>query len=128
MEFARLQFALSVPEGDAGTRRDHIEAAARSGSAAAQAELDEAAAADPGASRYLWDWFLELHSARGSTGFGPAALSYSEIEAWARLTGRRPSALEVFALKGLDQAYLEIQGTAQLARSKSGSNQSGRHG
>lgn len=118
MEFARLQFALSVPEGDAGTRRDHLEAAARSGSSAAQAELDEAAAAVPGAGRYLWEWFLELHSARGSTGFGPAAISWSEIDAWARLSGRRPTSMEVAAIRALDHAYLEVTGQASVERAK----------
>lgn len=111
-----MQFSLSVTEGDAGTRRDHLEAAARSGSSAAQAELDAVAAAAPGAGRYLWEWFLELHAARGSTGFGPAPIGWQDIDAWARLTGRKPSALEVVALRALDTVYLETMGRAELAR------------
>lgn len=108
-----------MQEGDAGTRRDHLEAAARSGSSAAQAELDAAAAADAGPAAYLWDWFLELHSARTSSGFGPAPIGFAELAAWARLTRRTPSAFEVMALRALDHVYMEVHGAAQLARSAS---------
>ena len=34
---------------------------------------------------YLWYRFLEMHAARGSTGFGPAAISNHEMLAWSRL-------------------------------------------
>tara|TARA_R110000744_G_scaffold154666_2_gene269741 strand:- start:1832 stop:2092 length:261 start_codon:yes stop_codon:yes gene_type:complete len=51
---------------------------------------------------YLLEWFHELAAARGSgmNGFNP--IGFAEIEAWARLTGRTPSALEVGALMRMD--------------------------
>lgn len=107
-----------MQEGDSGTRRDHLEAAAKAGSSAAQAELDAAAAADAGPAAYLWDWFMELHAARGSNGFGPSPIGFADLAAWAQLTKRAPTAFEVMALRALDHAYLEVQGNAQLARAK----------
>lgn len=115
-DFAALQFSMTVKEGDAGTRRDHLEIAAKSGSAAAQAELDAAAAADPGPARHVWDWFLELHAARGGSGFGPSPITYMDIAAWAFLTKRRPQQWEIVAIRRLDQSYLEASVRADSER------------
>lgn len=60
----------------------------------------------PPAGLYLWGWFHELSNARGSGGFGAAAISYPDILAWSRLTGRRPAPWEVDVIKALDVAYL----------------------
>lgn len=59
---------------------------------------------------YVGGWFGELSGARSSNGFGVNPVSYAEIDAWARLTGRHPSFLEVSALRRLDAAYLSIMG------------------
>jgi len=61
---------------------------------------------------YIWDWFKELDAARGSNGFGPAALSFVEIDAWARLTLRHPSPWDVAVLKILDVTYLNAMAKA----------------
>lgn len=58
----------------------------------------------------LAGWFGELASARTSSGFGGNPISYSEVKAWAELTGRKPSPLEVNALRRLDARYLMIMG------------------
>jgi hypothetical protein len=55
---------------------------------------------------HLWHSFLELHQARGGNGFGPNALSFSEIEAWQRLTGRCLTPWELNVMLALDRAYL----------------------
>ena len=49
--------------------------------------------------------------ARSANGFGMNLLSYTEIDAWARLTRRVLSAWEVAALKALDVLYLNTQTT-----------------
>ena len=59
----------------------------------------------PEAGAYLWVWFLELHCSRGG-GFGPSALTYSEILAWAALTGSDPVPWEIQIIKALDGAWL----------------------
>lgn len=55
---------------------------------------------------YIWAWFQELHAARGSSGFAPSPISYSEIFAWAQLTGREPEPWEIQVLKDIDMVYL----------------------
>lgn len=56
---------------------------------------------------YLLAWFSELSSTRSSNGFGHNPISYAEIMAWATLTRRLPSGLEVEAIRRLDVAYLK---------------------
>ena len=60
----------------------------------------------PPDAEHIWQWFLDLNSARGSNGFGVNPISYQDIAAWSSLTGTivRPS--EVAALKALDAVWL----------------------
>ena len=51
---------------------------------------------------HLWDWFWELDSVRGSNGFGPNPLTYSEIRAWSQLTETEITPWEVSVLKKMD--------------------------
>jgi hypothetical protein len=52
---------------------------------------------------YVWQWFNDLDRVRAYTMSGPEPLNHTEIDAWARLTGRTPDALEVDALLMLDR-------------------------
>jgi hypothetical protein len=58
---------------------------------------------------YLWDWFQELHIARGGNGWGPNPFSYSDIAAWAGLTGTDIRASEVKTILILDRLWLVAQ-------------------
>jgi hypothetical protein len=71
---------------------------ARAQAALAGPELPEACAD-------VWTWFLELNAARGAGAFGPVPLAYGELDAWARLTGRRLARHEVRWLKTIDAAW-----------------------
>lgn len=50
---------------------------------------------------HIWEWFQELHASRTA-----GAISYSEIRAWAKLTGRDPTPTEIMIIKELDFQYL----------------------
>ena len=56
---------------------------------------------------YLWDWFIELHSARASSGFGIQPISYLEIKAWSQLNQIHLTPWELHALKRLDGACIK---------------------
>lgn len=49
---------------------------------------------------------MALDATRGSNGFGPNPITYSEIAAWRSLTGARPTEREVEALRAIDGAFL----------------------
>lgn len=65
---------------------------------------------------YLWGWFMELHACRGSNGFGPNPISYSDIAAWAGLAGVAIRAPELQCLVILDRLWLTAQAEAVKAR------------
>jgi hypothetical protein len=68
--------------------------------AAAQEPLPDAVA-------YILDWFYELNRCRSGNGFGGInRITYTEIAAWASLTGRIPTAEEVECLLLLDGTYI----------------------
>ena len=57
---------------------------------------------------FLWGYFTELHETR-SGGMGPGPISYSEIDAWQRLTGRELPIWQVKAIKRMDRAFMQVE-------------------
>jgi hypothetical protein len=64
----------------------------------------------PAALSHIWEWFCELSGARSGNGGGPNPIAYTEIEAWARVTGRLIAPRDVHGIMALDSAFF-----AQLA-------------
>jgi hypothetical protein len=50
--------------------------------------------------------FGELHSCRGSTGFGPMRITYTDIDAFQRVSGQVLLPWEREAIRRADNAYL----------------------
>lgn len=75
---------------------------------------------------YLWQWFLELHAGRGSGGFGPSAISYQDIKAWAELTGHAPTPWDIETIKQLDYAYLAQMATSAKQQAEKNKRNKGR--
>lgn len=123
-DYARAQFEFAAPGPDGTPRRAHLESAARSGNAVAQAELD-ALPAVPEAGDYLWEWFLELHLARASSGFGANPIGYADISAWSELTRRQLRPWEVLAIRAIDAVFMEVQGHVSSERER---QRQGTHG
>lgn len=100
-------------DGSPVTLRDNLIGAAWT-SPAAQKALD-----GPGIApelRHLWDVFLELHNTRGAGAMSLNPITFAEIDAWQRVTGRYLSASEVHLLRVADMAAL----TQIQVNSKSG--------
>lgn len=101
--YARSEFELSARQEDGATLREHLEAvAARSGKLPSQ--LANSAKLPDGCAP-LWRIFLHLHGRRGSSGFGPSPISYSEIDAYQRVTRQELAAWEINAIIAADDAY-----------------------
>lgn len=60
----------------------------------------------PSGCEQLWADFLALHNGRGFTGFGPARISFSDIDAFQRVKGIRLPAWQIDAIRRADNAYL----------------------
>lgn len=52
---------------------------------------------------YLWGWFGELNSKR-TAGMTIDPITWTEIQAWARMLHRRPLQWELRAISGIDAA------------------------
>jgi len=101
---ARQAFELDIPGKDGHTPRAHLEAAQKM-TGKAPRRLTEAEV--PSWGQYLLNLFWDLQSARGSTGWGPAAMSWADMTAWIQLRRLRLDAWEVDVLRRLDQAWLQ---------------------
>lgn len=55
---------------------------------------------------HVWQWFGELDSTRQS-GMAANPITYTEIDAWDRLTRRGASEFEVSCLRALDELRLK---------------------
>jgi hypothetical protein len=101
---AEHTFALSKKEPDGATRRQHLEQVA----AATGITPPDLVGPDlPLELAYLLQWWAELSAARGQGFSGPLPLSFTEIDAWSRLTGSALTAFEVSVLRDLDRAFLQ---------------------
>jgi len=94
---------LSQPQNDGHSLREHLEVAARQNDSIAEKLIGPDL---PELFADLWEGFIELDRARGH---GPSPLSYSDIESWARLTGRRLSTLELALLIELDRLWFVVR-------------------
>ncbi len=102
--------ALNAPSKDGSTARDSLLVKAAKvlrKFGADSTEYDDAIAKIdgppvPGALAYLLGWFDEVFGRSGVNEHGVAPLTYATLDAWARLTGRKPKPHEVDALLRLD--------------------------
>lgn len=100
-EAVRHEARMSAPVQTGGVVRDHVAAAVARGMVP---ESELYGPEIPDAVEYLWRWHFELQRGRafdGATG-RVQPLGYRDVEAWARLMGRRPSPDDVDALLHLD--------------------------
>ena len=56
--------------------------------------------------RYLWEWFVELHSGRSAGMAGPDPISWRDIADWSALTGIKVLPWEVRAIRAMDNGFL----------------------
>ena len=111
------------PGADGTTRRDHIEQFCKqTGKTPEELGLVEDEADDtpevPEGGEYLWGWFQELSSGRGNKGFGPIAIPWSDIDAWARIAGVPLIPFEALALRSMDVAFLSACAEVQRKQNK----------
>ena len=56
---------------------------------------------------YVWRWFLSLHNKRGSTGFGPAPIGWTDTQSFFAMRRESPSQFDIELLEALDRIALE---------------------
>lgn len=102
----RHEARLAKSDEKGVTRRKALQSLLqRRAEVAARARKELAGPGRPSGFLYLWEMFLEVGRSRGASMVGLNPISYPDIDAWARLTGRAPDALEVDALFAIDAAW-----------------------
>lgn len=56
--------------------------------------------------KILWDWFWELSEGRGSNGFGWLPLTWTDMDAWARIAGIDLQPWQAGIIRAMDRAWL----------------------
>lgn len=51
--------------------------------------------------RYVWEWFREV--------FAGEPLTYTELQAWSNMTGKRLTGWEAELIKSLDRIFWKVQ-------------------
>ena len=105
--WARHQFELDIPDKGGNTGREHIKGALKRARSDDRKRALAAELAGPPLRRqlhYLWTMFNEISAGLESGGFGPATVTWQNIEAWSRLTGTSLEPLEAVILARLGQA------------------------
>jgi hypothetical protein len=104
MMFARHQFELSKPASDGVLIREHLELVyERTGEL--PAELANAPQCPSSASQ-IWADFLELHTSRQSTGFGPAPITWRDMADWQTMREVKLSQWDIDQIRALDSMWL----------------------
>lgn len=115
VEYATREFELNATDEHGGTLRDDAQSLERQGAFVPPEYLS---LPFPDLVSHIWEWFIELHRCRTSNGFGVNPITYIDIDAWSRLTRRKPTALEIRAITQIDAAFLTVQ--AKQSQKKKG--------
>ena len=103
MTYVQWAARMSRPTKDGTAQRVHLQAAANRGSVNAIAALTPPPF--PLGCTHLFNWWAELHNARGEGMNGIAPITYRDLDAWARVTGRAPEPFEFDLLLTMDATY-----------------------
>jgi len=106
--FAEAHFELELPPrgGGKGRLRDHLRKVHEQ-----TGHLDPRLAEEsrlPGSLAHLMDWYLDLRASHAPGPGGPSALTYAELDAWARLTRQEPTPWEIETLRAIDVAFFGV--------------------
>jgi len=72
--------------------------------------------------------FVDLHQSRSYGMGGPSGLSYTELDAYARVHDRRWSSVELEAIRAVDRVFLATAAERDEASAPSGGGSSGSGG
>ena len=96
-DFVRHQIKWHMKEDDGFSQADKM---GHLGIVPDDPEIDESAF-------HILQWFYALNAKRQAGFSGPASLTFSDIDAWQRLTGTITRPEEIEAIMAMDSAYLE---------------------
>ncbi len=106
--FAKEQFEYESPTDDGTSISAHVRQAAKTLGVPLEEIPGVPQLACPPELVYLWVEFLEINGARGSSGFAPATINFTELAGWMLVTGIRLMPWEVRVVRSLDTVWFEV--------------------
>lgn len=97
---------MSVTFTDGNTLRDQLNSVWRQ-TGIKPKELEELLEL-PESCQHVWKWFLDLHSARTSSGFAPNPITYSDMYSYFTLLSMYPEEWELDLIKLIDRESLAV--------------------
>jgi hypothetical protein len=95
---------LAQSSKDGKSNRSHLEALAARGDKLALKALQGPEV--PWAVEYLLEWWYELGAGRAGGAWGPSAMTWQDVGAWARVTNTPVTAMEAAMLLRMDRVFL----------------------
>lgn len=102
LAYARNEFELDLTEEGGHSLRAHLVSVERN----TRRTVDKLHIECPAGARHIWAWFMELCKGRQVGPHGPLLIPYSEILAWATLTGTAITSHEVAIIKAVDMLFI----------------------
>ena len=103
MLFAENDLTLREKQGDGVSLRHHLEALQRQTGVTPEQLIP---VPFPETLEFIWRDFHELNNDRTSNGYTLNPISYTELDAWSRLTNKAVTAQEIDIIKQLDAVFL----------------------
>lgn len=103
---------MDMPDDNGSTKRENflqVLEQAEEGTEMYESALDalENGPEIPLCIEHIWEWFWQIHKGRSSGMSGPNPLTWSDLYAWASLTGLQVRPIEFEIIKDIDSAYLK---------------------
>lgn len=121
MEFCKAQFELGKRQADGSTLRETLESIERvTGKTHPLLQSKNL----PTNITHIWNWFIQLHNSRTSSGFGVNPISYQELWCFFQLEKIEPEPWEIDLIKKFDSIALEsFANAAEQEQSKAKAKQ-----
>jgi hypothetical protein len=103
MAFARHQFELSAPQEDGESLLTHLQVVWEKTD---QMPKQLRGPSLPEGLESLWSAFLQLHESRGSTGWGPQRITFTDMDAHSRMTGTVFAPWQIYLIRKADNIWL----------------------
>lgn len=75
---------------------------------------------------FVWEVFVDLSAARRSSGFGPTALAWSDVDAYCRLTRTRMTLWELGLVMRVDRRWMQV--VSEHLKERQAAEDAKRHG
>ena len=106
VDFATVQFKMFTPDAKGHTLYENLKIVEKTGFTPPEL-IEYEKKLCPVECAEVWQDFTELSASRQQTWEGPCPITFSDIVAWCRVTGKQPSTFRSDVIFAIDKAWLD---------------------